>query len=423
MRQFYKLDIERFILTIFFFITSIASTYGQNALFSQKGASLIDVNEVALRTYLQEAQINYAVKNRLDGLPITIPTPSGEQVFYFFKTRVMDPDMELENPQIQTFKGISDNGIHQIRLELVSTGVKAMLMDGNELLFLKPKEGALHWKKFEGSSTKLACQTTDHEHQPNRKKNSLNGFEGSLLKYRLAMSVSGEYTRFFGGNIINTLEHIVTVMNRLNAIFERDLGITLELIRDNRLIIYDNPFTDPFDFVGNNQTVLNQISLDNNIGNSKYDIGHVIHYDKEREGDGFGSIGSVCQDDRKARGFTTVNDPEDDFQIIDFLIHELGHQLGGNHSFSRCSDVFVGKLPFEPGSGSTIMGYGGLRICDTDNFVEHSSPYFHGANIEEIVNYNRNEVGCAEIIPFENTAPIINTDQLSWTIPFCPEIN
>ncbi|MEL7120427.1 MAG: zinc-dependent metalloprotease [Bacteroidota bacterium] len=416
MRQFYKLDIEWVILIIFFFLAPLFKSFGQDALFTQKGR-LIQVNEVALRNYLKEARLNYTAKNRLDGLPITIPTPLGEQVFYFFKTRVIHPEMELENPQIRTYKGIASNGIHQIRLELVSSGVNAMLMNGSELLFLKPKEGAFQWKKFEGSPSKLACHITDHEHQPNRKKNLLNGFEGSLLKYRLAMSVSGEYTRFFGGNIINTLEHITSVMNRLNAIFERDLGITLELVRDNRFIIYDNPFTDPFDFSGNNQTVQNQNSLDDNIGNSNYDIGHVIHFDQETEGDGFGSIGSVCLDDRKGRGFTTVNDPLDDFQIIDFLAHELGHQLGGNHTFSRCSDIFVGRLPFEPGSGSTIMGYGGLSICDTDNFVEHSSPYFHGANIEEMVNYNRNQVGCAEIIAFDNTAPIINTNQLSWTIP------
>ena len=47
---------------------------------------------------------------------------------------------------------------------------------------------------------------------------------------------------------------------------------------------------------------------------------------------------------------------------IDYVVHEVGHQLGGNHTFSMSNEGT--GVNVEPGSGITIMGYAGITSQD-----------------------------------------------------------
>ena len=57
----------------------------------------------------------------------------------------------------------------------------------------------------------------------------------------------------------------------------------------------------------------------------------------------------------------------------------MGHQLGGNHSFSY--NVEGSGVNVEPGSGSTIMGYAGITDYDVQ---AHSDAYFTYRNILQV---------------------------------------
>jgi len=48
---------------------------------------------------------------------------------------------------------------------------------------------------------------------------------------------------------------------------------------------------------------------------------------------------------------------------IDYVAHEVGHQLGGNHTFSMSIEA-GGTNNVEVGSGITIMGYAGITSQD-----------------------------------------------------------
>src|SRR5690606_7748841 len=98
-----------------------------------------------------------------------------------------------------------------------------------------------------------------------------------LKTYRLAIAATGEYTQFHGGTVQNALAAIVTTINRVNMVYERDFGVTLELIANTNSLIYTNAGSDPYSngnpgaMISQNQSNTNQV-----IGSANYDIGHVF---------------------------------------------------------------------------------------------------------------------------------------------------
>lgn len=97
-------------------------------------------------------------------------------------------------------------------------------------------------------------------------------------------------------------------------------------------------------------------------------------------------------------------------------IHELGHVMGAEHTFSSshgtCGDL--GQLSsgsaVEPGSGSTLMGYAGL--CAPDNVQMDDDAYFHGKSIEQIntfFNNLENTSTCISHALTQNRPPVIGT--------------
>src|SRR5690606_22782836 len=173
---------------------------------------------------------------------------------------------------------------------------------------------------------------------------------------------------------LNVLSAMVTTINRVNGIYEKELSVSLELIGDNDTLIYLNGSTDPFDANNNGGALLGQNQTNTNtvIGAANYDIGHIFSTD----GGGIAFLGCVCANNQKARGVTGSPSPVGDPFDVDYVAHEMGHQFGANHSFNACSGTESQQNAFEPGSGSTIMAYAG--ICGpVNNLQANSHDYFH----------------------------------------------
>ena len=79
-------------------------------------------------------------------------------------------------------------------------------------------------------------------HRPFYKKHPM----GNCGTYRLAVAATGEYTDFHGGTVGDGIAAIVTAMNRVNGVYERDLAIRMTLIANNDLIVFTDGATDPF---------------------------------------------------------------------------------------------------------------------------------------------------------------------------------
>ena len=108
----------------------------------------------------------------------------------------------------------------------------------------------------------------------------------TLRTYRLALAATAEFTQTYGGGTVSgALSAMTTLINAVNAIYERDLGIHLTLVANETSIIFTNPVTDGY--TSDNVTPMltqNQVILDQRIGSANYDIGMVM------DGRVFGSL-------------------------------------------------------------------------------------------------------------------------------------
>ena len=101
-----------------------------------------------------------------------------------------------------------------------------------------------------------------------------------------------------------------------------------------------------------------------------------------------------------------------DFFDIDYVCHEVGHQMGAYHTLSAWDE---GQgVNYEPGSGSTIMGYAG--ITGLDDVQDHTDPYFHFASIDQILDNLDTKLEVGTTTTIDNKPPTAIAGE-NYTIP------
>src|ERR1044072_2364885 len=124
---------------------------------------------------------------------------------------------------------------------------------------------------------------------------------------------------------------MTTSMNRVNAIYEREVAVRMIMVAGESSIIHTNAASDPYtNDDGFAMLAQNQSSLTSLIGSTNYDIGHVF----STGGGGVAGLGVVCSADNQARGVTGSPNPNGDGFDVDYVAHEMGHQFNGRHSFN-----------------------------------------------------------------------------------------
>ncbi|HEY0547159.1 MAG TPA: zinc-dependent metalloprotease family protein [Pyrinomonadaceae bacterium] len=237
---------------------------------------------------------------------------------------------------------------------------------------------------------------------------------GQVRTVRLAQSCNGEYSNFFGATSAAQVSLVLAAFNatltRVNGVNEKDLAIHFNLIANTTAVIYYDPATDPYTTLSSWNGQL-QATLTSVIGEANYDIGHM--FGASGGGGNAGCIGCVCVDGQKGSGITSPADaiPMGDNFDIDYVVHEMGHQLGANHSFSFSNEgTGVQK---EIGSGITIMGYAGITAQDV---APHSIDTFHEANIAQIQT-NLAGKTCPVTVTMTANHPPVVAPVSNYTIP------
>ncbi len=369
---------------------------------------------------------------------LSLPAPDGGKFMRFAleEVSIMDPALAGKYPEIKTYRGrgIDDRGA-SLAFDITPAGMHAQIRTGNGAIYIDPvyrgnnRVYMSYYKRDvvrEARAQRFICDTPgDAGRRVSSTTSATNPLTSSgtqLRTYRLACAANSTFTAFTGDTVTSGMAAVVVVINRVDAIYEAELGIRMVLIPNNDTIIYPttgNPVNGP-DPYSNSGSALgqNQTNLDNKIGTANYDIGHVF----TTGSGGVAGLGVVCRLGQKARGTTGLSNPIGDAFNVDYVAHEMGHQFGGDHTFnsttSNCGGNRVSAHAYEPGSGTTIMAYAG--ICGpASNLAPNSDAYFLFDSLDQIVAYTTGTGagnGCPVTVATGNTVPTVNAGS-DYTIP------
>ncbi|MFE3847064.1 reprolysin-like metallopeptidase [Flavobacterium sp. LB3P45] len=370
--------------------------------------------------------------SKTNGVEILIPNKNGKlERFSVWESSNFESQLQAKYPEIRAYAGIGiTDKSASINFSMSPKGIQTMVLradEGSEFIepYVKDKNIYVLFdsKNRDRGGLPFGCKTEDVavNKQLLNKTSKIAANNRIFKTLRLALSCTGEYTTYHGGTKAGALIAMNNTMSRVNGVFNKDLALKLVIIANDTDIIYTDATTDPYsnaaEGVGGAWNQELQSTLTNIITNGNYDIGHL--FGASGGGGNAGCIGCVCVNPStdvplgKGSAFTSPSDskPEGDTFDIDFVAHEMGHQLGANHTFSY--DIEGTGVSVEPGSGSTIMGYAGIT-SDYD-IQANSDDYFAFASIKQIQD-NLSTKTCPVNTALSNNPPVINAG-LDWTIP------
>ena len=370
------------------------------------------LNRAGMRGALARAPRETALAAR--PFVVSLPAPGGGfQRFTLELSPVMEPALARKHPGIKTFSGSGiDDPAATIRADIGPLGFHASVRSPKGSWYIDP-----YYRKDQSLYVSYYGRDLDNVHGAVIQRDplgeeELEAFaeglaealdvpEGPIVTrrtYRLALLSDPTYATYFGGPAFVTAAK-VTLVNRVNQIYEDETAVRMILIGNNDLINLDTPaqMTGPNGPCGSSPCYTpaqatscggatltrTRIVIGQLIGASNFDVGHI---GLGNPGGGVASLG-VVGGNGKAQGCTGLSTPVGDFFAVDYVAHEIGHQFAGNHTFngtqSNCSGGNRSAAnSVEPGSGSSIMAYAG--ICQQDNLQPHSDPYWSFRSFQEI---------------------------------------
>ena len=362
---------------------------------------------------------------------ISLPNAAGNiEDFEVYEASNFEPALQAQFPEIRSYsgKGVTDK-YATLKLSISSDGIQTMVFrteKDNE--FIEPyskdhKTYSVYTSNREKGKLPWNCGTPDTKMSAELNEKVTAGnmaarSTGDLKTLRLAQSVTAEYSNYFGATSASQVSLVLAAINntltRCNGVYEKDLAVHLNLVAASTNVIYYNSSTDPYSSAssgaGGAWNAELQNTLTSVIGEANYDIGHL--FGASGGGGNAGCIGCICTNGSKGSGFTSPADgiPQGDNFDIDYVVHEVGHQMGANHTFSMSNEgTGVNK---EVGSGITIMGYAGITSQDV---APHSIDIFHEASIAQI-QANLASKTCPVTSAISNATPVVAAVS-NYTIP------
>ena len=376
--------------------------------------------------------LNAPIENNAlsSNLVLKFPDYEGNLKSYkIFEAPIMEKELSDKFPNIRSYtaQGI-DDPTSTLRFSVTDFGLHVMSLSGKMGTyyidtFTKDLNNYIVYSRKDIQKARtFGCFVTDEDNllidESKGHDNQILVNDGNLRQYRLAISNTIEYAAYHltaAGTPVSAslavkkgvvLSAMVVSMTRINGIYERDMGVRMNLIGNNDLVIFIDS-----DNYTNSPAMIDEIQpiIDGLIGFSNYDIGHGYCTTDS----GIAQVSSVCGSG-KARGITGNPNPVGDPFNVDYVAHEMGHQFGASHTQNNDCNRSAASA-FEPGSASTILGYAG--IC-APNVQSNSDAHFHARSIQQMTSFVLSgSASCRTITASGNIAPVVNAGP-NYTIPY-----
>lgn len=408
------------------------------------------LNEAAMKAELRKAPSEKNSSTSKSSLIISVPNSKGQiERFRVVEASSMEAGLAAANPDIRSYSGQGvDNPGSRIRFDMSLLGFHASIMSADRKTFyiscvdkasksyIVYEREILDAKKYGFDCLLEESINTEIQGKGFTGVTDKNANANTLRIYRLALNLAGELSRAVladvapGTDTSTDVKKKAIVLSLANSItteantyFENEMNIRLVLINNETDIIYLNPATDPFStwtpsFTTTTWNTETQTNCTNVIGNANYDIGHMLTYNTEKNNGNAGCIGCVCKTPSgsigKGRGWNMYGEYQGYYFVVDYWTHEMGHQFGGNHTFTHNYEGTIAQV--EPGSGTTIMAYAG--ITGATDVQSHSDPFFSVMSIQQITDYVQTGTGntCGTTLALTNNLPTANAGS-DYTIP------
>ncbi|MBK7933319.1 MAG: VCBS repeat-containing protein [Acidobacteria bacterium] len=383
------------------------------------------LDQASLRGVLERSPMEFSEAARQSENIFSIPTPDGRfERFRIIESPVLSPDLSAQYPDWKTYQAYGvDDPAATARLGWTLNGFHATVWSPKGTYQVDPyqlrdvENYIVYFKKDVSRTQQFHC---DFDEQLFKGGEPTMDFliapefsHGTQIRtYRLAIAVTAEYTAVFGSQA-NALAQVTTTANRMNGIYRKDFAVGLQLVSGTNLI-YTDPATDPYTNVINSaQLDANQTNINTVVGVANYDVGHLF----ATSNNGLANLSSFCGAS-KARGASGQPNPQGDGFDVDYVAHEIGHQIGANHTFNSDPNCGSGSTAArkEPGSGATIMSYAGI-CSSTSNLQRNSIDNFLGHSQQEAIAFlGAGGAGCGTLAG-SNQVPTV-TAPAAVSIPF-----
>ncbi len=374
----------------------------------------------------------------VQNLKVEFPTNKGQVDIVFDETLISTKKL----PGIQTYDGKSADGRTLIKLTFGTQKISGVMHTPEGYFFIE-QEGDIDSDNFvlynaaEVDKSGFHCGTVDESSHRLLEKGkgkmaspTLYPYGDVLKRYRMAAAATGEFTAHYGSQA-NALAAIVAIMNGSNLIYQLEASIQFQLISKttDHTLIFTNAATDPFtpdlDFASAaaSQAGFNTMHSNSTLNYSEYDIGHTFGIYTSSGISITGQAGpNPCADGSKARGWTEWNTSLTSVYyglVVGVFVHEVGHQFWAPHTYNAsggtassptfCDGGWSSLGAYEPGSGSTLMGYH-YNCTNPINYTltgEAQLSYFNAASLDEILITTLTSYGnCFAPVSTGNTPPV-----------------
>jgi hypothetical protein len=270
---------------------------------------VVQMDLAGMRALLASAPLERTAAARQGGVVLEVPWPDGgTRRFAIENSPVVEPALGALHPETQTYRGRGlDDASATGRFDLGPSGFHGMVLSNQGTVYVDPwsRSDTTHYVSYfkrdyrRSEATGFDCGFDESDPAMvdpgalgdavlDPQAATLHG--DNLRTYRLALAANVEYSQFHGGTTVLVHNALVVAVNRVNAVYERDLAVHLDLVANNDSLIW---LAEPDPYTNNNGGAMlgqNQTSINTIIGAANYDVGHVF----STGGGGVAFLGVVC---------------------------------------------------------------------------------------------------------------------------------